>query len=231
MNLAKIYLTLKDSENNTYRSNMINDKVGGALANISLNSSTTSSNANRNIVKGDEVNYKIIVKNIGTKKVEKLSIEDKFSEFLELEDVKLNNQNYEYFIQTGTEEDDVMYNKIVMEKDLDVGEEAVIDIKGKAKENNSEETVEVLNQAEVFNEVKLAETTKDETKKILQMKKVKIIQMKMKTKAKIIHRKVMMKTMKKIHHTAVMKKTKKIYQMKMKKVKKINLQIQIKSQE
>ncbi len=161
LNKTKMYLTAKDNKNNIYRSNLLTDNVGGVLANISLKSEATTSSNNKNIKNGDVVNYKITVKNTGNQKAEKLSIEDNFSEFLELEEVKLNNEPYEYFLYENNEENGAAYSKIVIEKALEAGEETVVDIKAKAKENDTENIVEVLNQAQVFNEVKLAETEKD----------------------------------------------------------------------
>lgn len=160
-NLAKLSFSIADSKNNIYRTNMITDKVDGVLANISLISNTTSSSETKYLKEGDELNYQIKVKNTGTKKAEKLSIKDKFSKYLELESVTLNNEKCEYILQTGNREGNIEYSNIIIKKELDADEEVTINIKGKVSSYYTEKNLEILNQASVFNEIKLAETEKD----------------------------------------------------------------------
>jgi len=158
---AQMYLVVQDSQENEYRTNLISDKIGGVLANISLESSNLTNNSSKTLNAGDEILYQIIVKNIGTNKADNLNIEDKFSEYIEIEDVTLNNTKSEYLFSSDNEEDNVIYNKITINKELDIGEEVTIRIKGKLKANNTGKNVEIFNQASVFNDVLLAKTEKD----------------------------------------------------------------------
>ena len=160
-NTAQMFFTIKDSQDNKYRTNLIVDKIGGVLATISLESKDLSNRSSKLLKEGDEILYKIIVKNTGSKRADNLFVEDKFSEYLELEEVTLNNTKCEYLLYKDNEENNVRYNKIVINKELAVDEEITINIKGKLKENLTNNTIEIFNQADVFNEILLAETEKD----------------------------------------------------------------------
>ena len=160
-NTAQMFFTIKDSKDNKYRTNLIVDKIGGVLATISLESKDLLNRSSKLLKEGDEILYKIIVKNTGNKRADNLLVEDKFSEYLELEEVTLNNTKCEYLLYKDNEENNVRYNKIVINKELAVDEEITINIKGKLKENLTNNTIEIFNQADVFNEILLAETEKD----------------------------------------------------------------------
>lgn len=160
-NSAEMYCIVKDNQDNIYRTNLLVDKIGGVFAEISLNSLAVTRSNNNYLEKGDELLYEIKVKNIGTEKAETLYVEDLLSELIELEEVKLNKNKVEYLLYTNHEEENSKYNKIVINKELEQGEEAIINIKGKLKANTTENAIEIANKASVFNEIKLAETEKN----------------------------------------------------------------------
>lgn len=153
---AKLYIKLIDG-NAIYRTNAINEDVKAIELNISYTSKSTS-NAEGYLHIGDKVQYTIKIKNTGKIDANSLRVEDQFSDFLELESIKLNNENAKYF-KNNVYAEGANYSILNIQAPLKVGEEAIIVITAKVDDSlKINEIAKIINKATIYNEVEIAKT-------------------------------------------------------------------------
>ena len=140
-------------KNITYRSNKISEAVSAVELNVEFTSKTTGETEGY-LSKGEQVQYIITIKNIGENNANSLQIDDEFSNYLELENITLNNKETKYTESSGEK-----YSRIRINTELKSGETATIVITGKVKESLYIENItKIINSAKIFNVVKLTET-------------------------------------------------------------------------
>ena len=155
---AEVSAIVNDSTGNTYRSNVLSEKVTGAVIESNLSATTNSKNKNGYVYAGDEIEYTIKLKNVGKSATNDLVVEDQFSDYLDLESVKLNGQDVEYTTRAEFGEE-VQHDTIVIKKQLQKGEQAIITIKAKVNENISNYSVsKITNKVIVYDTIKVSET-------------------------------------------------------------------------
>ena len=160
-NKADIFATVKDSDQNNYKSNIVSEKVQGVLLDVSLSAKKSQEVEDEYIHPGDEIKYTIKVKNVGDLDAEELAIEDKISDYLGIEKVTLNGKDYDYTIEEVYGEND-NFNYIRIESPLKAGEEATVEITAKVDEDiSTEEILKVINQVYIYNNVLLFESTEN----------------------------------------------------------------------
>lgn len=148
---TEIYATVSDKKDNIVRSNLISEKVEGVVTEMSIQASTSSENTTGHIKSGDKITYIIKIKNSGEKEATNLELEDYFSDYLELESLKVNGKQSEYNSENRFEENhNVM--KITL-PNLKSGEIAEVEIIGKVKDGIlSDNLLNVTNSAKLYNE-------------------------------------------------------------------------------
>ena len=153
---AEVSTTVKDSAGIVYKSNKLVESVEET---IKIEAELTSSKATTEYIsEKDEIKYTIKVKNSGKEDVESLSIEDRLSDYLELQSITLNGKNCEY-TERSEFGDDVNYNTLVIDAQLKAGEEVTIEIVAKVSENLPKTGVlKVINKVLVDHDTLLAET-------------------------------------------------------------------------
>ena len=156
LKVAKITANVTDG-NTKYRSNEIIEDVEGIRLQVSF-TSTSLSKAEGYLHKGDKVEYVLNIKNIGQTDADNLEIEDEFSDYLILENIKANNQDIEYKKETKKENDKIK-TYLVISTSLKAGNSLNLVITAKADDTiEYDELTKVTNKATINNEVKLAET-------------------------------------------------------------------------
>ncbi|HCC03966.1 MAG TPA: hypothetical protein DEP51_03805 [Clostridiales bacterium] len=153
--------------NNKYRSNEVEEN----LLKYIIETNLTSDNAGQEIIQGDNVNYKLTIKNTGNVDINRVDITQSISKYLEVKAIKINNENvefntsYEYKdIDKTVDDDDEETNEItesdnyIIEYSYDKGFKVndKIDVLIETQTNNEEllETdVKIESQAKVFAEV------------------------------------------------------------------------------
>ena len=155
---TEIYATVSDKKDNVVRSNSVSEKVDGIVTEMSIQSSTSSENTTGHIKPGDKITYTIKVKNSGEKEAKGLELADYFSDYLELESIKVSSKKSDYNLEERFEE---KYNVMtIMLPDLKAGETTEIEIIGKVKEDIlSDDLLDVTNSAKLYNDsIELNET-------------------------------------------------------------------------
>lgn len=153
LNKAEAVCIIKDSNNNEYKSNKVTNEIAGVKLDVNIKSATNSTSTTNNINLGDEITYTITVKNIGETDADNLSIEDKFSDYLDLQSVTLNGNTCEY-TEISQYDEEKKYNILKIETTLEAGKEDIIIIKGKVKTDlYLEDDLIIINQAEVSNDI------------------------------------------------------------------------------
>ena len=164
--LAQIMLSAKDSNNVEYRSNAVSENVEGERLEVRFNTTTSSKNTNRYINIGDTVTYTSKIKNTGKVDATDIRIEEIISDYLNIESVKVNGQNYTNYeiIPTFEEENQYSYY-IVNGLNIKQGEECTIEITGRVTDNLPTENniLKVINKMYVYgNNGVIAETDMNE---------------------------------------------------------------------
>ena len=153
---AEISATVSQ-ENNKVRSNMISESVESILLDVKF-SSTSSNESEGYINAGDEVKYMLDIKNEGEIDADMLKIKDQFSDYLELQNITLNNKAVEYE-KNEVYGDGANYSILTIESPLKAGEIANVVITAKVKSNlNLSGIVKVVNKAKLDNIIYVAET-------------------------------------------------------------------------
>lgn len=114
---------LKDTENNVYRSNYIEENVPYADATVNM----TSTQNLKQIKEGDIVEYNITAKNTGEAKIN-IRIYDKIDEYLQIESIYVNEE-----IWAQRTEEEIAYNDIEYGKKFEPGEELQLKIRTSVK--------------------------------------------------------------------------------------------------
>lgn len=153
---AELYATVSEG-NNIYRANKITEKVEGIELQVSFSSKSNSS-AEGYLHNGDKVQYTIKIKNTGKTDANNLRVEDQFSDYLELESIKINNENAEY-VKNDVYTDGANYSILNIQAPLKSGEEATIVILAKVAESlNINDITKIINKATIYNEAEIAKT-------------------------------------------------------------------------
>ena len=153
---ADLSITVKNSKGESYRSIELSEEVEAAKISATLTANIPSKTKYLN--PGQEITYTIKIKNTGDTDLEDLTIEDRFSDFLELQKITLNGKTVEYD-EIPEFEEDVTYNTIEIATSLKKGEEATLQITGKLNEEiYVEEDEAVINKALIYETHLLAET-------------------------------------------------------------------------
>ena len=101
--------------------------------------------------------YKI--KNVGIENANSLTITDNFSKYLSLESIKIDGNNVNYTLES-LDSDDIDYDIITIEKDLQANKEMNIEIIGKVKDDLPDDkgNLQIINNLTLLNEgIKLGE--------------------------------------------------------------------------
>lgn len=156
LNTTEISAIIKDSKNNTARSNVIRENVQGLNIKANISSTTSSQNTTGYVNSGDEIIYTIKIENAGKIDASELNIQDEFSDYLNLESITLNGNNCEYNQEIMANND---YSILHINIPLKAGESAGLVIK--AKVNNyleNTETLNIKNKATIYNVICLTKT-------------------------------------------------------------------------
>ena len=157
---AEAVCIVKDLNNNVYRSNKISNTIIGPVIDIELKSSVKPSTETNIINLGDEMIYTIKLKNRGKIDENDLKIMDRFSKYLDLQEVTLNGEECEY-VEMKEYDEEKNYDTLKINSSLKTGEEATIVIKGKVNEEfDLTQDYEVINQADLYTDILLASTEK-----------------------------------------------------------------------
>lgn len=160
--ITKISAIVKDSEQNVYRSNKIEETIIGAQLSATLESSNNTENYTGYVHPGDKIKYTIKVSNTSSTKANSVSIKDRISDYLKLESISLNGNECEY-TQEAALENSLSYTDITISNiSLNPGEIALMEIIAKVDDLSSTEVTRIENQAFAYNEgILLAETEKN----------------------------------------------------------------------
>ena len=138
--MATMSLNVNDSNGNTYKSNIISEKLVAERVDIQVKAESESNDSNKNVKQNEIITYTARIKNTGKKDVNNLKIEARLSDYLDLQSVKVNGKDYKQYeidADTGAEAE---YSLIKISGiALEVGEEATIQIKGKVSNNLPED--------------------------------------------------------------------------------------------
>ena len=166
VDVASISLKAEDDNGNTYRSNVISEKVIAEKLDINMTTQATSNNSDKTVKENDVITYTAKIKNTGKIDVENINVETKFSDYLELESIKINNSDYsQYEIDSDTEETEEYSLIKIGNLSLKVGEESTIEIKGKVAENlpDDKSILKIVNKFSVYQDtLLLCETDENE---------------------------------------------------------------------
>ena len=155
---ADIWITATDSSDFNYRSNFLSEPVGGVKIEASL--TQKSGNETSGYVKnGDKITYEIQLKNIGKEDTIDLSIKDKISRYVDINDVTLNGKKCEYIEGTEQENENNIYKIVTIYSSLKVNEELTIKINCTVKNDIEEKgTLSITNKAYISDIVNITET-------------------------------------------------------------------------
>ena len=160
--LAQIAVNVKDSNNTEYRSNLISEEVLGEKLEVKLDTTTSANNKNRNVKIGDTIKYTATIKNIGKVDAENVKIEELISDYLNIDSIKVNGEEYDdYELNPIFEEDDSYSIMTISDLTIKQGEECVIEVIGTVAENlpTEENQLKISNKISVYaNSGLLAET-------------------------------------------------------------------------
>ena len=151
---STISATIKDSNNNIYNSNAIINKILNSK--VKIETTVEEKNEYKGYIGDEEIKYEIKIKNTGDKKINNLSIEDYFSKYLDLEEIKIGDKELteeEYLTKTDLDDDiEIIY---LYNLSIDKGEEIVITLSTKVKERYmaSQDKLEVTNSIKIYNDV------------------------------------------------------------------------------
>lgn len=154
LNKSEISVEAKDSAGNKYRSNKITREAESAKLNIQLQASAQDDNGYIN--PGDEVKYKITIKNEGNIEAGNMYIRDNISDYLEIKTVTLNGENCQYELQeedNGDIEEKIIDDTgsrkfIYIEKNLEAGATATVEITAKVQSNlKTSKLLKIANKA------------------------------------------------------------------------------------
>jgi len=157
--MASMSGIIKDSNGNSYRANLVSEKVVGVKIDAFAEAEVTPEDKEKFINVGTKIKYTITIKNTGYKDAESISIDDEFSNYLNLSEVKINGENCDYTEDTIID-DNNSYKSIKIESQLASGKEATIEIIGEVDSNlPTDRALEVINKATIYNAgVQIAET-------------------------------------------------------------------------
>lgn len=143
--------------NNKSRSNKLIEKVDAIELNIQF-TSTSSTKTEGYLHSGEEVKYILNIKNEGKNDANTLTIKDQISDYLELQDVTINDKKAEYSREEVYKEKSD-YSIITIKSPLKAGETANIVITANVKDGlQLKELVKVTNKATLYNGIELAKT-------------------------------------------------------------------------
>ena len=155
---ADIWITATDSSDLNYRSNFLSEPVGGVKIEASL--TQKSGNETTGFVKnGDKITYEIKLKNIGKEDTIALSIKDRMSRYVDINDITLNGNKCEYIEGTEQENENNYYKIATINSSLKVGEEVTIKINCTVKKDIEEKgELNIINKAFVSDIINITET-------------------------------------------------------------------------
>lgn len=154
---ANVFVEVMNEEN-IERSNIIEEKIGFMQIESSINS--TSSTYNHTVKTGDSIIYIINIKNIGDYDINKLTIQDKLSNYLEVVRAQVNDVDAMY-AEIPTKDEN--YNNVEISSNLKIGESIQVKIFAFVKQNNLKDKILITNKANISDDtVYLAETNEEE---------------------------------------------------------------------
>lgn len=161
LNETEIYGIIEDKKENQVRSNVIKENVEGIVTEMDIVSSVSTDNASGYLKPGDKITYTINAKNAGIKDVTDLEIVDDFSDYLDIETIKVNGKEVEYEVENKLSENYKAF--IIKIAQLKVMQSVSVEITGKVKDNIlSDDLLNVTNIARLYG----SDTLLNETKQI-----------------------------------------------------------------
>ena len=156
---TKLSAKVEDSTGNTYRTNILQEKVTGVKIEATIEQEISPSSSNNFVKAGNQIKYMIKMKNIGSIDAESIEIQDEFSHYLNILSVKVNGKDSEYNTDTMIG-DEYNYDIINVETQVKAKEEVTLEILGQVDGVLPVgKTLEVINKAIIFNNGKqVAET-------------------------------------------------------------------------
>ena len=144
-----------DNNDKNYKSNIVVEEVIGEKVDLELNTETTSKNTNKYVDCGDIITYTSKVKNVGKTDISQLEINTVFSNYLDLQSVKVNGENITDYIREQHFKEDEPYDVIKIENlSILKGREIIIEIKGKVSDNLPQENdLIIMNKVTAYGNV------------------------------------------------------------------------------
>ena len=156
---TSIRASLIDNENNTYKSNLIEEKIEAVRLKLNVKSLTNSKNkkfvTSKNIIK-----YIIEAKNIGNINAKYFMIKDKISDYLKIKSVRLNGKEIKYK-KSSIDENNQSFTVVEINKGLNVNEKVKIEILTEVNTISSENILKVDNIVSAYNDILITEAQSD----------------------------------------------------------------------